>query len=184
MRTVCVALCNNFIPAWFKMSSVDHIFMHAVVKTISIHLLGCTSTLCCRIKAKCLDWGHQKGRQNGMAHQLWEWGCNAPESRWLRITLNVEWNTPATILLTLSSSFHVKGLTQGWWDTSKEPHIRAHDTHAPVAAKVGSDTTCNALESRWLRSTLHAEWTTPTTIPLTLSSSHIRGLTRGWWDGL
>ena len=45
--------------------------------------------------------------------------------------------------------------------------------------------TCNALESKRLRFTLHAERTTPTTIPLTLSSSlHVKGLTQGWWDGL
>ena len=32
---------------------------------------------------------------------------------------------------------------------------------------------------------LHAEQTTPTTIPLMLSSSlHVKGLTRGWWNEL
>ena len=36
------------------------------------------------------------------------------------------------------------------------------------------------LESKWLKSTLHVEQPTPTTIPLTLSSSlHIKGLPRG-----
>ena len=66
-----------------------------------------------------------------------------------------------------------------------EPHVRAPGPHAPVAAKVGSDTICNAPKSKQLKSTLHAEQTTPTTIPLTLSSSlRAKGLTRGWWDGL
>ena len=63
--------------------------------------------------------------------------------------------------------------------TRNEPHVRAPGPHAPVAAKVGSDTICNALESKRLRSTLNAEQTTPTTIPLTLSSSlRVKGLTR------
>ena len=61
-----------------------------------------------------------------------------------------------------------------------EPHVHAPSSHAPVATKVGSDTICNAQESKRLRSTLHAERTTPTTIPLTLSSSlRIKGLTQG-----
>ena len=69
--------------------------------------------------------------------------------------------------------------------TCNEPHVRTPDPHAPLATKVGSDTICNALESKQLRSTLHAEQTTPTTIPLTLLSSlRIKGLTQGWWDGL
>jgi hypothetical protein len=60
--------------------------------------------------------------------------------------------------------------------TRIEPHVRAPNPH--VAAKVGSDTICNALESKWLKSTLHAEWTIPTTIPLTPSSSlRVKGLT-------
>ena len=64
--------------------------------------------------------------------------------------------------------------------TRNEPHVRAPDPHAPMAVKVGSGTICNAPKSKRLRSTLHAERTTPTTIPLTLSSSlHVKGLTRG-----
>ena len=60
------------------------------------------------------------------------------------------------------------------------PHVRAPDPHEPVAAKVGSDTICNAPESKRLRFALHAEQTTPTTIPLTLSSSlRVKGLTWG-----
>ena len=69
--------------------------------------------------------------------------------------------------------------------TRDKPQVHAPGPHAPVAAKVGSDTICNALESKQLRSTLHAERTTPTTIPLTLLSSlHVKGLIQGWWDGL
>ena len=65
--------------------------------------------------------------------------------------------------------------------TRDEPHVRAPGPHMPMAAKVGSDTICNALEAKQLKSTLHAEQTTPTTIPLTLSSSlHVKGLTQGW----
>ena len=41
--------------------------------------------------------------------------------------------------------------------TRNEPHVRAPGPHAPMATKVGSDTTCNTLESKWLRFTLHAE---------------------------
>ena len=68
--------------------------------------------------------------------------------------------------------------------TRNEPHVCTPDLHAPVATKVGSNTICNALESKRLRSTLHTERTTPTTIPLMLLSSlHVKGLTRGWWDG-
>ena len=68
---------------------------------------------------------------------------------------------------------------------SNEPHVCAPSPHMPVAMKVGFDTICNALESKRLKSTLHAEQTTPTTIPLTLSSLlRVKGLTQGWWDGL
>ena len=38
-----------------------------------------------------------------------------------------------------------------------EPHVRAPGPHAPMAAKVCSDTICNTPESKWLRSTLHVE---------------------------
>ena len=55
--------------------------------------------------------------------------------------------------------------------TRNEPHVHTPDPHAFVAAKVGSDTICNALESKGLspdticnapeskglRSTLHDE---------------------------
>ena len=62
--------------------------------------------------------------------------------------------------------------------TRNEPHVCTPAPHTPVAMKVGSDTICNALESKWLRYTLHIERTTPTTIPLTLSSSlRVKGLT-------
>jgi hypothetical protein len=69
--------------------------------------------------------------------------------------------------------------------THNEHHVHTPNPHAPVATKVGSDTICNAPESKRLRSTLYAEWTTPTTIPLMLSSSLcVKGLTRWWWDEL
>ena len=41
--------------------------------------------------------------------------------------------------------------------THNEPHVRALDPHAPVVAKVGSNTICNASESKQLKSTLHTE---------------------------
>jgi hypothetical protein len=68
--------------------------------------------------------------------------------------------------------------------THNEPHVRAPDSHAPVATKVGSDIICNTPKSKWLKFTLRAERTTPTTISLTLLFSlRVKGLTRGWWDG-
>jgi hypothetical protein len=67
--------------------------------------------------------------------------------------------------------------------TCNEPHVHAPDPHVLVAVKVGSNTICNAPESKRLRSTLHAERITPITILLMLSSSvHEKGLIRGWWD--
>ena len=69
--------------------------------------------------------------------------------------------------------------------THNEHHVHAPEPHAPVAAKVSFDSICCAQESKRLRSTLHAERTTPTTIPLMLSTSLcVKGLTQGWWDGL
>jgi hypothetical protein len=66
-----------------------------------------------------------------------------------------------------------------------EPHVCAPDQHAPVATKVSSGTFVTPSESKRLRSTLHAERTTPTIIPLMFSSSlRVQGLTRGWLDGL
>jgi hypothetical protein len=121
--------------------------------------------------------------------------CNAPESKRLRSTLHAERTTLTTIPLTLSSSLRIKGLTHRWLDglykpymlvyTSNKPHVSTPDPHAPVAAKVSSDIICNTLESKQFRSTLHVERTTPTTIPLTISSSlRVKELTQRWWDRL
>jgi hypothetical protein len=69
--------------------------------------------------------------------------------------------------------------------TRNEPHVQPLAHTCPWLRRSALIPFCNAPESKRLWSTLHAEWTTPTTIPLTLSSSlHVKGLTWGWWDGL
>jgi hypothetical protein len=122
--------------------------------------------------------------------------CNTVESKRLRFTLHAEQTTPTTIPLMLLGSLlahatmhlvlaHVPCRAARRADMHNEPHVYAPDPHVSMAAKVGSDTICNALKTKWLRFILHAERTTPTTIPLMLLSSlRVKGLTRKWWDGL
>jgi hypothetical protein len=69
--------------------------------------------------------------------------------------------------------------------TLNEPHVRSPDPHAPVATKVGSDTICNAPESKRLRSTLHAERTTTYHQPTYVFVLALRRrINLGWWDEL
>jgi len=52
-----------------------------------------------------------------------------------------------------------------------ESHVSAPDLHMSVAMNVDFSTIYNSPESKQLRSTLHDEKATPTTIPRMLSSS-------------